>query len=135
MKTKQILLILVTFLFVTFIGCKKYEDGPTISPWPKSWRLVNVWKVDETIVNGVSQAGSNDYTIEFKGNGTVISKWTSGGVSISDETEWDWGNKKETLEFIDGSITTEVIILRLTSNEFWYENNDGTVETHLESAD
>lgn len=134
MKTKQLLLILVAFLFVTFTGCKKYDDGPTLSPWPKSWRLVNVWKVDETIYNGVSQAGSSDFTVEFKGDGTVISKWTSGGTSFSDESEWEWGDKKETIIFIDGSISSEATILRLTSSEFWVENADGTVETRYESA-
>jgi hypothetical protein len=136
MKAKQLLLILVAFLFVTITitGCKKYEDGPTISLQFKSWRLANTWKVDETIIGGVSQAGSDDYTIQIKGDGTVISKWTSGGTSFSSETEWEWGDKKETVKFIDGSFTTEVTILRLTSSEFWYENADGTVETHLETS-
>ena len=134
MKEKQLLLILVAFLFVTFTGCGKYDDGPSFSVWPKSWRLDNVWKVDETIIGGFSQAGSDDYTIEFTSGGTITYKWTSGGISITDEAEWEWGDKKETVKFIDGSSTSEVTILRLTSSEFWYENADGTVETHLESA-
>jgi|GEM_PF-2573207 len=35
MKTKSLLLVLVAFMVVTFAGCKKYDDDPTISAWPK----------------------------------------------------------------------------------------------------
>lgn len=134
MKTKHLVLLMLAVFLATFTGCKKYEDGPGFSPWPKKMRIVNVWKVDETIINGVSTAGNNDYTVEFKSNGKVEYKWTSGGSSITTEDEWEWGDKKESIKVTSGSNITESFILRLTSSEFWIENADKTVEVHYETA-
>lgn len=131
MKTKHYLLILTTILFVTFTGCKKYDDGPTFSPWPKKWRVVNTWKEVEIIVNGVGTSINNDNTIEFKGNGDCISNI---GSSLSVNGTWEFGDKKETIKTTYSGSTSESTILRLTSNEMWLTDDNGVTEIHYESA-
>jgi hypothetical protein len=136
MKTKNLLFILVALLFVTFVGCKKYDDGPTISPWPKKWRVINTWKVKETVASGVTVASTSSDTYQFKGNGDYII--TSGSTSTTGT--WDFGSKKETLKttFTTGSFsfTGESKIMRLTSNELWLASDASGNEpiTHFESS-
>ncbi|MFH0865088.1 MAG: hypothetical protein V1904_02765 [Bacteroidota bacterium] len=134
MKAKQLLLILVAFLFVTFTGCKKYEDGPTISVQLKSWRVENTWKEDEYIIiaTGVSVPVNNDVTYEFKGGGDYIEHW---GSSVSLNGSWEFGDKKETIKTTISGFTDESKILRLKSSELWVEDMNGIIETHYVSAD
>jgi hypothetical protein len=135
MKTKNLLLILGAFLFITFTGCKKYDDGPTVSPWPKKWRVVNTWKVEKYIIGNISQTVSGNDTYEYKGNGDYII--TSGSTSYTGS--WEFGSKKETLitTFPAGlglSSSSESKILRLTSGELWLTDDSGNSEIHYVSA-
>ena len=130
MKTNKKLLFLVIALMIAFVGCKKYDDGPTVSPWPAKWRVVNTWKVEKYIVGSVSQTVSNSDTYEFKSNGDYIS--TSGSLSYTGT--WEFGDKKETIKITYGSIVGESKILRLTSNELWVSDMNGNTETHYVSA-
>lgn len=135
MKTNKKLLFMIITLMIAFVGCKKYDDGPTFSPWPAKWRVVNTWKIEKTITAGQTTTGSDDYTIEFKGDGTAISTVIFLGSTITTEGTWEFGSKKETLRVTFGSSTSEETILRLTSNELWVKDIAGfETETHYISA-
>jgi hypothetical protein len=130
MKTNKKLLFLIITLMIAFVGCKKYDDGPTFSPWPAKWRVVNTWKIEKYIVGSLSTTVSNDDTYEFKSNGDYVS--TSGSLSVTGT--WEFGDKKETIKVTYGSIVSEAKILRLTSNEMWLGDMNGNSETHYVSA-
>jgi hypothetical protein len=130
MKTNKKLLFMIIALMIAFVGCKKYDDGPTVSPWPAKWRVVNKWKVEKYIVGSVSQTVNSSDTYEFKGNGDCVS--TSGSISITGT--WEFGSKKESIKVTYSSIVNEQKILRLTSNEMWLGDMNGNSETHYVSA-
>lgn len=130
MKTKKLVLVLVAFLLVTFMGCKKYDEGPTFSPWPAKWRVVNTWKIEAYVVGSVSTTVNNNDTYEFKSNGDYVS--TSGSISVTGS--WEFGDKKETIKVNYGSVTSEAKIVRLTSSEMWLSDMNGNTETHYVSA-
>ncbi|HNW97037.1 MAG TPA: hypothetical protein PKK00_01340 [Bacteroidales bacterium] len=92
--------------------------------------LVNTWKVEETFTLGISTNGSDGYTIEFKGDGKVIQTGTMSGFAATGDSEWEWGDKKETIVYLGSEWT----ILRLTSNEFWVSGASGNFEIHYVSA-
>ena len=131
MKTNKFFLLAI-ILTIAFASCKKYEDGPTISLSPKKWRVVNVWKTDKTITNGVSQDGNDDNYIELKKDGKVINSWKIGTATFSDEGTWKFGDKHETIDVTYASQTTEYTILKLKENEMWVktEGLGITTETH-----
>lgn len=130
-KIIGITLILALIAGVSFTGCNKYEDGPTISLLPKKMRLVNEWETEKVFYNGVEQAASASWeneTVEFKSNGDYVYTSTSGSSSSSITGSWEFDNNKEEL-----LITTTIIgltnsskskILRLKSNELWLEYTD-----------
>jgi hypothetical protein len=132
MKTKNLLLIMVVILFATFsfTACNKYDDGPSFSPWPAKWRVVNTWKIEKYVVGSVSTNVSNNDTYAFNGNGDYIA--TSGSIAVNGT--WEFGDKKETIKITYGSIVSEAKILRLTSGEMWLSDMNGTTETHYVSA-
>jgi len=129
MKKRNILVLILVSIFFTFTGCKKYEEGPSISPWPKKWRVVNEWTIEKTITFGISAAGPDGYVVEFKGDGSVAQTGTFSLFTLTGESTWEWGDKKESITF-SGS---EWKILRLTSNEFWVSGLDGNQEIHFKS--
>jgi len=134
MKTNKKLLLIVITLIIAFTGCKKYSDGPTFSPWPKKWRVVNTWKEEKEISGGVTVSINNSDTYQYKRNGDFIV--TSGSTSFTGT--WAFGSKKETLitTFTGGmgSLSTTSKILRLTSKEMWLTDDSGNTETHFVSA-
>ena len=117
---------------IAFAGCKKYDDGPTISIMPKKMRLDRTWKVEKTITAGQTTTGSNDNTVQFKGDGTVISSMILGSGTFTNNGTWEFGSKKETIRITYGSSTSEATILRLTTKEFWIKDNSfPETETHF----
>ena len=130
MRTNKIFLLIAISLVIVIISCKKYSDGPSFSPWPKKWRLVNTWKVDSYVINGNSQSVSEDTSYQIKGNGDFNIIY---GTNLINE-KWVWEDKKGTMKISNDSNTRvikEVKVLRLTSSEFWTtDKNGGVIETH-----
>ncbi len=117
---------------ITFAGCKKYEDGPTISLASKKARLVNVWKLDKAFVNGteltLTTDDKDDYT-EFKKDGVYSETTVVNNVSNTTTGTWDFDDSKDNviISYTYGSITVTSTskILRLKSKELWMEHVDG----------
>ncbi len=141
-KVIGITLILALIAGISFTGCKKYDDGPTISLLPKKMRLVNEWETEKVIYNGVDQgtnASWENETIEFKSNGDYVYTAASGSSSNSITGNWEFDNNNEdlktTITFLGITSTSISKILRLKSNELWLEHTDNgnVTETHLAS--
>ena len=56
----RLLKILLFTIFISFVSCKKYENGPAFSLMSKKARIANIWKVDTYILNG------KDKTTEYR---------------------------------------------------------------------
>jgi len=52
--------MIVFALSLSFIGCKKYQEGPGISLSSKKGRIAAVWTVSETYTDGVLDTCSSD---------------------------------------------------------------------------
>jgi len=127
---------LVALAFVA-ASCGQYEDGPGFSLATKEARVINVWSLDAEIENGVDQevtADDKDDYIEFMEDGKAVFTWvTTGGTGTFDAT-WELTDDNEKLTYymsyelggITYTDTTESTILRLTSNEMWLEQVDGS---------
>jgi hypothetical protein len=139
-KLIKLSLIAALGLVVAFAGCKKYEDGPAFSLASAKSRVVNEWKMEKVIENGVDvtsayAALSPGFSIEFKKDNTYAISYF--GFTLSTAGKWDFDSNKENLLMTPtGSTTAETNkILRLTSKEMWLEGNDSifVVETHYAS--
>lgn len=124
MKTKQLFLVLVAFIFVAVSGCGKYDDGPGISLATKKGRLVNKWKIEKYFMNDVEQTiGDTVAVMELKKDNSCTMSWTGSGLAILGTWAFD-GNKENVLitwtDIFTGLPYTETHkILRLKSNELW----------------
>jgi hypothetical protein len=132
MKTKQLLLVLVAFMFVAITGCGKYEDGPKISLASKTGRLVNKWKLEKYFVNDVEQTiGTNTSILEIKKDNS----WTysDAGSALAWTGTWAFdGDKENILMTSTGSSTADISkILRLKSDELWLSSVDGSITTEI----
>ena len=123
---------------VTFSSCGKYEEGPGISLRSKKSRVVNTWVIEKYLVNGEDLTSQillflGSYSMEYKKDGTFV-------MLIDGESEvgtWSFDSKKENLELMyDGSTSKDLSkILRLTNNEMWLVEDDGSdkYEIHFKS--
>ncbi len=130
---------LVALAFVA-ASCGKYEDGPGFSLASKEARVINVWSLDEEFENGVAQeltADDKDDYIEFMKDGKAVFTWVTSSGSANFDATWEFSDDKEkliyymTYEMLGTTYTdtTESTILRLTSNEMWLEQVDGSTTT------
>ena len=137
-KISVILFAVVAMALVTFSSCGKYEEGPGISLRSKKARVVNTWVIEKYLVNGEDLTSQillflGSYSMEYKKDGTFV-------MLIDGESEvgtWSFDSKKENLELMyDGSTSKDLSkILRLTNNEMWLVEDDGSdkYEIHFKS--
>jgi len=135
MKTYKKLLLIIVALVFTFAGCKKYEDGPTISLLPKKWRVDNTWKIDKVLENGQDVTSAYNailpgYTMEMKKDNTYTDNYTGGSASTG---KWAFDSKKESITMTPdgGSSATTLKILKLKNSEMWLTDNDPNTPTEI----
>jgi len=133
-------LIITAIIATMAVGCKKYDDGPTVSLVSKTNRLDNTWEVDKAYDEGKDVTSSyNQYTLKLtkSGSASLTAKYTYGPFSYEGTTNgtWVFQNSKEDikLDFDDNDADATYEILRLTSNELWVKERAGTVELHLDT--
>jgi len=140
MKTNKKLLLMIFTLIIAFSGCKKYEEGPTISLSPKKWRVVNTWKIDKVLFNGQDITSTYiallpNFSLELKNDNSYVMSYTGG--SSAEVGTWDFDSKKENLLMTPNgnSTSSKSEIIRLAGNEMWLRDIDGsdTSEMHYVS--
>jgi hypothetical protein len=137
-KTLAITASLVIVL--NFYSCKKYEDGPAFTLKSKNSRLVGEWEVVE--IDGIklgSGSFSVDLNLEFDKDGDFSFNQSYSyygySYSYSYKGDWEWNSNKESLEIsMPGSPSEDWDILRLTKDELWFEDSDGS-KYECEKAD
>lgn len=137
----------LSFIFVLFsflaVSCGKYEEGPKISLASKNARLINTWKIDEVFKNGAAQtvtADEKDDYYEVKKDGVLSVTFVSSGYTMTYAGTWEFTADNANLRLAyTGSLLgipftsdEEYTILRLTSDELWLEQVEGsnTFEYH-----
>ena len=148
MKSRISLALPLMVLFL--LSACKYEDGPAISLRKKEERLVNHWKLEKYLKNGKDKTDAmymKNYEEIYKENGDLLTSFnTPDDDNQGEDGEWSWGENKETVRVSDLSslpltsedqevTTSELTILRLKENEFWYKYDykGNTHEFHMKS--
>ena len=84
-KVTSIALMMVFALSLSFIGCKKYQEGPAISLASKKGRVEGVWKVSKSFTDGTEDTCDSDCT-EGRDKSSVTytkdGKYTSSSVWV-----------------------------------------------------
>ena len=138
---KGLKLILFSFAVISLTnGCKKYDEGPSISLTSKKARLANSWKFEDIIFNGEnnltkSSLIENSYVniVEFKKDNTFIFKLDEGMLA---EGIWSFNKNKTVIElsytstFPDNS-TCCMKIIKLEKTEFWFSDDGNGAETEF----
>jgi hypothetical protein len=119
--TKKIFVAASLAALLGSTGCKKYEDGPSLSLASKKARLTGEWEVDEIANDPITDG---DIVLEFESNGDFSFTYEYGTYSYSYSGDWEWGNSKESVEVTIDGFKSEWEILRLTNQEFWFEDED-----------
>ncbi len=133
MKISTATLVSAVILF-NFSNCG-YEDGPAISLRSKNARLIGTWNA-EILAGEIVQSNQNEeysFIMEFEKDGdlkaTYSYSYTYYGQTVdysySYLGSWEWKeNKNELLLEMDGDLIYATI-LKLTKDEFSFEDNDG----------
>lgn len=115
---KSTLIIALTLLLFITDGCKKYEDGPSVSFRSKKQRLIGIWSLKTFSVNNIDstfyynqsfntirfefldKTEENDILINFVNSRKFCELDLSNGAIMG---EWDFldNEKKLSLRFID----------------------------------
>ena len=143
MKSMSKITALIVMIAFVAVSCGKYEEGPKFSLASKNARLINTWKIDEIYKNGASQtvtADQKDDYVEAKKDGVLSVTYVSSGFTTTYTGTWEFTADKANLRLTyTGSLLgipftsdEEYTILRLTSDELWLEQVEGsnTFEYH-----
>ena len=85
---------------IFIIGCKKYEEGPTISLATKQSRLINTWILERMYINNIEQTlcpEDRESYLEIKKRGKCTYTLVKNGQATSYTGIWDLDNKKKYL--------------------------------------
>jgi len=133
MKRNFLIVISLCFIYSSFSSCK-YEEGPYISLRSKDARVINSWKYDLTLRNGLNVttalvADEINYinsSIGFDDNGKFSLIEEIDSVLIIYDGTWSFSDKKESIliEYTDGTVLPrELFIRKLANKKLWLEEN------------
>jgi hypothetical protein len=132
MKNSCMLFAVILF---SLASCNKYPDGPALSLRSRTARVVNIWKVENYMINGKDHTSLlAGYTERYAGNGDYSYVF---GKSAGTGT-WNFQNKDAEINLtgLDNMESRVMVILKLENNSFWYYYIDGDdyKEVHLVPA-
>lgn len=130
------LILSMTLIIVLSQGCKKYEEGPSISLRSRAARVANTWKVVKYLKNGEdetekkysSTGDKRNYTETFTKDGAYsYIYYNDNGDAKSGASNWGFQNKDYEINRsgVSGQSSDILTILKLNEKEFWYYYMDG----------
>jgi len=130
----SIIALIVGCTAFTFTGCKKYEDGPSISLLTKKARVAGTWGVEKYMVNGVDQTAAwrqvySSENLIFDKAGTYSATYNTILGPFTDAGTWAFINDKANLQLISSSANSVADvweIIRLTNSELWVRETGST---------
>lgn len=139
---KKVMLLAVVGLggfMLTATGCKKYEDGPTISFVSRENRISNTWKFESATKDGFDVM--NDPLVVYPGSRLDINKngsftWYSNIANVTGAWAFQSNDEEVRLSFPAPLGEQVWTILRLKEDSFWvkYIENGSTYEFHFVQA-
>lgn len=144
---KQAIAVLV-LAAASLTACKKYEEGPAISFRSKKARVVNTWKLDAYIYDGVDKTSEltvTNYSEIYNEDGTCKRTFNDDSNDyIEQPGTWSFADDNAKLSISGiGSVelnqtigtvsASSVTIVKLKEKEMWYrfENGGHTHEFRL----
>jgi hypothetical protein len=125
MRNYSKLMLAALIIVLIMPACKKYEEGPTISFRSKTARLVNKWKVEKAIQNGIDittsyQTNFPNLVMEIKDDGSILTTYTDplGAIIIINST-WAFSSDKTAVNITTLGVTISQTILKLKNDELW----------------
>ncbi|MCD4663883.1 MAG: hypothetical protein K8R68_01355 [Bacteroidales bacterium] len=114
--------VTIVLLFTFFVSsCKKYEEGPALSFLTKTERLTSsLWELD--YIDG--EIPEYYMTLKFETDGEVELSGTIHGYTEAIDGTWRWAEGKESIRVEFGNDFTEWDIMRLSYDDFWFEDED-----------
>jgi len=137
MKTKQIILSLITVTLLSVSSCKKYPDGPGFSLRTKTSRVVNNWKIVQAFDNGkevTSDYNKYELSLTKTGKASLAVKYVILGLNFEYVTNGTWAfvsnKEKISFDFENNDADKVYKILKLEEDEMWLKEDTGTLELH-----
>ncbi|GAB4421285.1 MAG: hypothetical protein OHK0039_35920 [Bacteroidia bacterium] len=123
-KKHSVVLLPVLALVLCFAGCRKYEDGPTMSLRSKQERVVNNWKAVAVYRNDLDETQQYEaYNMIFNKSGRLIWQIQPVGQALLETTaDWELANVKEAIKLTYDNPADRLLyldIMRLTEEEMW----------------
>ncbi|MDD2413159.1 MAG: hypothetical protein RBS19_11825 [Bacteroidales bacterium] len=137
MRKVKLLFVALIVASIAFSGCKKYEEGPSLSLRTKTARITGEWKIVKQLYNGVEvalDAEDKSMIMDIQKDGIFIMKNSYGNFSGN----WEFNSDKTKLiisfSILGQTSRSEATILRLTNKELFTEEvKDGNkTRTELE---
>ena len=125
-STKSLSLLGVASFALTAVSCSTYEEGPNSSLVSKTNRLCREWQIDK--YNG--QPFPYNMTWEFEKDGDMDMSYSYYGYTYSYNRQWEWSDNKSSIKLRDnqGNMVMELDVIRLTTSEFWFEDDSVSIE-------
>lgn len=136
---KKLSILFAAFAVVFLASCGKYEDGPGFSLRSKTSRLAGTWTVTEAfqgstdITGDITNGGTIEVTFDKDGGYTYAYEFEIFGIPTSGSVSgtWSFSDDKTEIVVTDGSGQSDSAkILRLTNQELWIEEPDGSGGTY-----
>ncbi|MFY8077013.1 MAG: lipocalin family protein [Flavobacteriales bacterium] len=136
---KKLSILFAAFAVVLLASCGKYEDGPGFSLRSKTSRLAGTWTVTEAfqgstdITGDITNGGTVEVTFDKDGAYTYAYDFEIFGIPTSGSVSgtWSFSDDKTEIVVTDGSGQSDSAkILRLTNQELWIEEPDGSGGTY-----
>jgi hypothetical protein len=130
MKTKTLLFLTLLNISI-FSGCKKYDEGPSMSLHTKNARVENLWKFQKvTDETGVDMTA--DYvntTVEFNKDGNFL---ITNGIDAQ-AGKWELNHSKEDIVLTNSNngYVWKWHIIKLKNKEMWAKVIDGPYYTEF----
>lgn len=126
-STNFLIAALIVALALTGIaGCKKYEEGPSLSLRSRTARVANTWKMEKVMYNSTDITGSLtsiNYTETYDKDGN----YSYSSNSSSGSGQWSFQNDDTEIKRngVSSQSTETLKILKLKEKSFWYSYTDG----------
>ena len=136
---KKVSILFAAVAVVLLASCGKYEEGPGFSLRSKTSRLAGTWTVTEAfqgstdITGDITNGGTVEVTFDKDGAYTYAYDFEIFGIPTSGSVSgtWSFSDDKTEIVVTDGSGQSDSAkILRLTNQELWIEEPDGSGGTY-----
>ncbi len=120
------IIVIIAALAIVLTGCKKYEEGPSLSLRTKKARLVGEYSIAKYTYNGADQTDflkalfGDAYQLHFEKDGTYHIHG-----NFPDDGTWKFNDDKTNILLTSsksGATQQTLEILKLENKEIWYKH-------------